>query len=151
MSLTLSTLVKEALTFSIIYAISQKLLQRSFGVQRVNVILHYTSAVLHTCSLYALHLMSCLLAHRSLEEAMVAITSPAELPEQHPTQCLHPDLSFFLGTVNLQHIWLFTSVLSHAFWVEQLSHHSYLRQLIALEGFLKSVILKTKSHNKPRV
>lgn len=112
-SLTLSTLVKEALTFSIICAISQKLLQRSFGVQRVNVILRHTSAVLHTCTLYALHLMSCLLAHRSLEEAMVAITSPAGLPEQHPTQCLHPDLSFFLG--NLQHIWLFTSVLSHAF------------------------------------
>lgn len=44
-----------------------------------------------TCTcLNALYLMSCLLAPRSLEGAMVAITSPAELPEQHPTQSLHP-------------------------------------------------------------
>lgn len=86
------------LIFFIIRSIPQKLLQRSCGSQRVTIILHYAPAVLHTCPcLNALHLMSCLLAHRSLEGAMVAITSPAELPEQHPTQCLYPDLSFFLG------------------------------------------------------
>lgn len=64
--------------------------------------LHSCNLVKHTYTcLNALHLMSCLLSHRSLEGAMVGITSHAELTEQHPTHFVHcfsswshPELSF---------------------------------------------------------
>lgn len=91
--------------------------------------------------------MSCLLAPRSLEVAMVAITSLAELPEQHPTQSLHP----FSGDCKLPaHLAL--HICSVSCFLGRAAFPSLISQAVEFDySYKKSVALKTKSHNKPKV